>query len=338
LAELTGTIEYNGRWQTLWMHLLKNWGRRRLYSVLTAKKSGPSSGLHGAVQSILAVLRSRNTAGSALSAAARFAYPEPSFFSYFASILPRVNAQFQHWDILASMAKGIVENLLASIGVKFSRELGIELASGDPAEIFKWFLVAKLFGARISAEIAMRTFREFLRCGVVTPERILDTGWDGLVTILDAGGYVRYDFSTATRLLAIMEALTSLYGANLCALHERARDSAELELLLKELGTGIGDVTVNIFLRELRTVWPKARPALSPLAILAAGHLGFLRPRDEALVAIENLWANHPVAGMDFCDFEAALVRLGKDYCRKGRHATCPFRDICTWADRGGEG
>ena len=234
------------------------------------------------------------------------------------------------------MTERLINNLLTKVGVKFSRELGIDLEGGDPAEIFKWFLAAKLFGARISTEIAIRTFREFQSCGVVTPERILDTGWDGLVAILDTGGYVRYDFSTATRLLAITEDLVRLYGGNLCALHERARNSAELERFLKDLGTGIGGVTVNIFLRELRTVWPKARPALSPLAILAAGHTGLVSQRDDALVAIENLWAEHPVSGMDFCDFEAALIRLGKDYCRKGRHATCQFREICTWLDRGG--
>src|SRR5512136_2799029 len=105
------------------------------------------------------------------------------------------------------MADGVVEKLLTKIGVKFSRELGIELAGGDPAEICKWFLAAKLFGARISTDIAIRTFREFQRCGVVTPERILATGWDGLVAILDAAGYTRYDFSTASRLLAIMDNL-----------------------------------------------------------------------------------------------------------------------------------
>lgn len=236
------------------------------------------------------------------------------------------------------MGNMIIERLLSAVGGKFSRELGIDLSDNDPSEIFKWFLAAKLFGARISTEIAVRTFREFERCGVVTPERILAAGWDDLVSILDAGGYVRYDFSTATRLLAIMEALTRTYNGNLNALHERARDSSDLELLLKKLGTGIGDVTVNIFLRELRTVWPKARPVLSPLALLAAGHLGLVGQGEESLVTLEILWSKHPAVGRDFCDFEAALVRLGKNYCRKGRHDACPFRDICERGDVGGEG
>jgi endonuclease III len=236
------------------------------------------------------------------------------------------------------MGKGIIEKLVVEIGGRFSRELGIELTGADPAEIFRWFLAAKLFAARIPTGIAVRTFREFERCGVVTPERILATGWDGLVAILDAGGYVRYDFSTASRLLAIMAALTRLYGGDLNHLHEQARNNTDLERLLKELGKGIGDVTVNIFLRELRTDWPKARPDLSPLALLASGHLGLVGPGEESLVVLERLWSKHSVAGRDFCDLEAALVRLGKDYCRKGRHDACPFRDICAMGDADGTG
>jgi hypothetical protein len=243
---------------------------------------------------------------------------------------------FLRKDIMSPMDKGIIEKLLSEMGGKFSRELGIDLTGNDPAVIFKWFLAAKLFGARISTEIAVRTFREFDRCGVVTPERVLATGWDGLVSILDAAGYVRYDFSTATRLLAIMETLMQSYGGDLNALHERALDSIDLERLLKALGKGIGDVTVSIFLRELRTVWPKARPALSPLAFLASGHLGLVGTGEEPLGGLERLWSKHPVEGRDFCDFEAALVRLGKGYCRRGRHGACPFRHICEKDDAGG--
>ena len=226
-----------------------------------------------------------------------------------------------------------MEKLLSETGGTFSRELGIDLTGNNPEDIFKWFLAAKLFGARISTGIAVKTFREFERQGCVTPERVLATGWDGLVSILDAGGYVRYDFSTATRLLAIMEALIRSYGGDLNLLHERARDSSDLEHLVKELGKGIGDVMVTIFLRELRTVWPKARPPLSPVALLASRHLGLVGAEDEPLSLLESLWSKHPQEGFDFCDFEAALVRLGKDYCRKGRYNACPFRTICEKGD-----
>ena len=36
--------------------------------------------------------------------------------------------------------------------------------------------------------------------------------------------------------------------------------------------------------------------------------------------------------GKDFCDFEAALVKLGKDYCRKLRCGTCPLGTGCACA------
>lgn len=204
------------------------------------------------------------------------------------------------------MGKEIIEKLLLEMGGKFSRELGIDLAGNSPDDIFKWFLAAKLFGARISSGIAVRTFREFERRGVVTPERVLATGWDGLVSILDAGGYVRCDFSTATRLLAIMETLIQLYGGDLNALHERARNSTDLERLLKEPGKGIGDVTMTIFLRELRTLWLHARPPLSSQAHLASRHLGLVGEGEEPLAVLESLWSKYPRERYDFCDFEAA--------------------------------
>ncbi len=52
----------------------------------------------------------------------------------------------------------------------------------------------------------------------------------------------------------------------------------DLEQRIKALGKGIGDTTVGIFLRELRGIWPKADPPLSPLALAGAKALGYLRP------------------------------------------------------------
>jgi endonuclease III len=140
---------------------------------------------------------------------------------------------------------------------------------------------------------------------------------------------VRYDFSTASKLLEIVEDLINYYKGNLNQLHQRARDEENLENLLKDLGKGIGDVTVNIFLRELRTVWSKARPKPSEIVTLAAGHLGFIKPGKDALQTLEKIWSLQKVPGKDFCDFEAALLRLGKDYCKKSRHDICPMKLEC---------
>jgi len=224
---------------------------------------------------------------------------------------------------------GITDKLISAVGGRFSSQLGIDLSGSDSDQIFKWFLASKLFGARISTEIAIKTYREFDRCGVTSPGKILDTGWDGLVKILDSGGYARYDFSTATRLLEIMEDLKKYYDGDLNKLHHKAEDEKDIEKLLKGLGRGIGDVTVNIFLRELRTVWKKATPQLSNLVTLAARHLSLISQDKDALRSLNKFWSANKVKGKDFCDFEAALLRLGKDYCRKFSHDVCPMTSEC---------
>jgi endonuclease III len=223
----------------------------------------------------------------------------------------------------------VTKKLIDAVGGRFSSQLGIDLSGTDPGQIFKWFMASKLFGARISANIAIKTYKEFERNGITSPDKILKTGWDGLVKILDDGGYVRYDFSTASKLLEIMNDLVKNYDGDLNKLHESARDEKDIENLLKGLGKGIGDVTANIFLRELRTVWPKANPGPSEMVKLAAGHLGLTKPGENALEALKRIWAKQKIPGKDFCDFEAALLRLGKDYCKKSKHEECPMRSVC---------
>lgn len=227
----------------------------------------------------------------------------------------------------------LVKELLQTLGGRFSTSLGIDLASGDSGEIFKWFLASILFGARIGEKIAANTYRQFAREGVVTPQRILNTGWDGLVEILDSGGYVRYDFKTATRLLQVMERLQEKYGGDPNTLHQQAKGPDDLEGRLTEF-KGIGPLTANIFLRELRGVWEKAEPLPSNLAILAARNLGLTdspgqtqEERGRALIDLESAFLG--VEDTTFSDFESALVRLGKGWCRRERHAHCPMAEWC---------
>ena len=157
--------------------------------------------------------------------------------------------------------------LVESLGVRFATELGIKLELGDRGEVFKWFLAAMLFAARISHAVAARTYREFQQAGVSSPQRVVETGWDGLVAILDAGGYVRYDFKTADKLLAVCAALIDRYGGDMNALHRVAAGPPELEAAVQTLGKGIGPMTANIFLREMRGIWDKAAPLPSEKVI-----------------------------------------------------------------------
>ena len=191
----------------------------------------------------------------------------------------------------------------------YSEELGLDLAK--PEDRFKWFLASILFAKRISAEIAKRTYRRFEEEGLTTPERILEAGWDRLVQVLDSGGYVRYDFSTASNLLKIMEDLVEKYG-DLEGLHEESSDPEDLERRLREF-KGFGPVGVNIFLRELRGRWEKAKPKPSRMAVETAQRIG--------LKKIEP--------------YESALVRLNLEYCKKRRCGECPVQEYCKERSRG---
>lgn len=224
-----------------------------------------------------------------------------------------------------------IGKLIEELGGRFSTALGIDLESKDSEEAFKWFLAAILFGARIGESIAIRTYRELARREVTTPKAILNTGWDGLVETLDEGGYVRYDFKTATKLLEIADKLEKEYRGDLNLLHDRARDPRDLEKRLLEF-KGIGPMTANIFLRELRGVWEKAEPRPGDLALLAAQNLGLIETKDsaQALEELQQLFQRAALSeSYRFPDFESALVRLGKGWCRKEKHDACPMRDHC---------
>ena len=212
-------------------------------------------------------------------------------------------------------SKKAIKSLVNLYPGRFSSELGIDLSSGGSREVFKWFLASVLFGARISENIVKKTFREFVSRKVVTPQTVLNTGWDGLVGILDQGGYVRYDFKTATKLLGMCRTLSENYRADLTNLHATATDPKDLEQRLKSLAKGIGDVTVNIFLREMRGIWEKADPLPSDLVVIAAQHRGIVpkivKDRGTVLEHLREAWKKAGMKKKDFPDFEAALVRAG---------------------------
>lgn len=222
--------------------------------------------------------------------------------------------------------------LLERFPGRFSVELGIELISGREARQ-QWLLAAILYGARISGLLAARTYKVLAARGVVTPAAILEQGWDNLVALLDEGGYARYDFKTATKLLQVMTSLQEHYQGDLERLHDSALDYQDLEKRLLSLAPGIGPVTINIFLRELRGVWTKATPPLSSWAQMAAEDLGIVAPGLPPLTAwqtLEAAWPEQPVAGFMVTDIEAALVRLGRDFCRKIKGPLeCPMGSFC---------
>jgi hypothetical protein len=184
--------------------------------------------------------------------------------------------------------------------------LGINLLSGKNAEIVKWFLASILYSKPIRENSATRTYRSFVTHRVTSANSIMDAGWDSLVDILDEGGYTRYDFSTADKLLEVFGNLERSYGGDLRKLYEQSIDGAEVEANLKRLGKGIGDTTVSIFLRDMRYVWRKADPKPTPLVNLA---LKRLRIRDLKQYAKKRR--------IDVVRLETALLRYSRDFIKK---------------------
>jgi endonuclease III len=128
-----------------------------------------------------------------------------------------------------------------------AKDLDIDLSSEQEAAYFKWFLACLLFGKPVQQEVAKRAYNELVKDGLTTPDAILQAGWDTLVKILDRGHYVRYDFSTATKLLDVSKDLKEKYGT-LTHLLRQSHSNDELSARLQEF-KGIGPKTTEIFLR-----------------------------------------------------------------------------------------
>ena len=222
------------------------------------------------------------------------------------------------------MKKTELTRLLEKSGKRYTELLEINADTGNDTELFKWFLAAVLFGAPITETSVIKTYKTFKKHHVLTPQKIIETGWDELVKILDEGSYTRYDYKTADKLLLVTGNLIKNYDGSLNRLHQQASDPADLENRLKQLGKGIGDITVSIFLRELRGIWTKADPKPTPLIITAAKNLGIIKNDDpqKALNALKTYWKKHAVKGKSFINFETALLRYGREQRRKNNAET----------------
>lgn len=201
-----------------------------------------------------------------------------------------------------------VQILLNLYGESYSNLLGI-----DPkTEPFKWLLASVLYGAPIQENIAARTYKEFEKRNIAAPEKITKTGWQGIVDILNQCGYTRYDFKTADKLLELADAV-------------RGKGIPYSEEEIVNLAKGIGRVTATIFLRELRNDIIDPEP--QEYVYKAAENLGLLKER--TLQGLKDVWIRNRVENYTFVNFETALLKLGKNFCRKRKHETCEMKKWC---------
>lgn len=134
-----------------------------------------------------------------------------------------------------------------------ARALGIDLVSKEETSLFRWLLACLLFGNPIQQRIAERAYHTLTSAGVTTLGVLTRTSWKQLVAWLDEAHYVRYDFSTATKLLSTAHDIKAQYGS-VTGLIEQSRDAKDLEMRLVA-HKGIGPVTAGIFMRDVVPLW-----------------------------------------------------------------------------------
>ena len=189
----------------------------------------------------------------------------------------------------------------------YSQELGVDLSKRNDREFFKSFLAGLLLGARISKIIAKSAFRAFVRHYLLSARSILRVGRRYLVRhVMRQDDYVRYDESKSTQIVRDCTSVIADYGGHPPRLHDLATGTADLERRLLDF-YGVGPVTANVFLREMRPYWSKADP--TPLPIVSS------RKRGASP-------STHTIKSQIFCRIEGGLIRSRRRRAERAQFAT----------------
>lgn len=129
-------------------------------------------------------------------------------------------------------------------------DLDIDLENGGEAALFKWFIASFLMGKRIQADIAAQAYR------IIIEKRERDTSRKlghcshrELVAMLGEAHYVRYDETTADRLMALCKKLNDEYAGKIGTIQRVSEDRQAFEKRLAAF-EGVGPKTVEIFMRD----------------------------------------------------------------------------------------
>lgn len=129
-------------------------------------------------------------------------------------------------------------------------ELGIELKPGDDGSLFKWFIASFLMGKRIQAPIAAQAYKVIVEeQGRDTARKLQHCTSRELVAMLGRAHYVRYDETTAQRLLDLSAKLNAEYAGKITYMRSASESREAFE---KRLGAfdGVGPKTIEIFMRD----------------------------------------------------------------------------------------
>lgn len=135
-----------------------------------------------------------------------------------------------------------------------AHDLQIDLQSANEPGLFKWLIASFLMGKRIQGPIAAKAYQVIVvKHHRDTPHELASCTHRQLVMMLGEAHYVRYDETTASRLLALASKLNTEYGGKVSNIVKASADRQAFEKRLLEF-EGIGPKTIEIFMRDAVTV------------------------------------------------------------------------------------
>jgi endonuclease III len=199
-------------------------------------------------------------------------------------------------------SKELVRRLLKVAGTTYADEAGIRL-DDKPMPLFQLLVLCMLASKPIDAALAMRAARELFTTGLRTPDAVLDADRRTMISAFGRAHYVRYDESSADRLIEMAQRVSDEYFGDLREIAERSHhDVAAVRRMLKQF-KGIGDTGADIYLREVQDSWTWVRPYFDDRATATATKLGL--PSDPVALGKLSPRNNARLA--------AALVRISLD-------------------------
>jgi endonuclease III len=130
-------------------------------------------------------------------------------------------------------------------------DYGLDVTTGDN-DMFRWFLLAYLFGKPIQSTVAAQTWQLFVDRQVDTPWTILSMSPRRLVNLLDEGR----DEVMTKALRICMQQLIEDYEGSLMLMFELSESEEEFSKRLQNL-YGVGPKTAEIFMRETEELFAR---------------------------------------------------------------------------------
>ena len=135
-----------------------------------------------------------------------------------------------------------------------AHDLRIDLLDSNEAGLFKWLLASFLMGKRIQGAVAARAYQVIVEQHQRdTPQKLAHCTHRQLVVMLGQAHYVRYDETTASRLLSLASKLNNEYAGKVSNIAKASADRQAFEKRLSAFD-GIGPKTIEIFMREAADV------------------------------------------------------------------------------------